>query len=80
MSTRSDDAFTTSLLVGVGLVTAAVLLLRPSVDFGNSVELVQCWPLFIVVLAFAQMVATIKSAINKAGVCSWPETGYWRIP
>ncbi len=60
MSTRSDDAFTTSLLVGVGLVTAAVLLLRPSVDFGNSVELVQCWPLFIVVLAFAQMVATIK--------------------
>jgi hypothetical protein len=60
MSKRSNDPFTTSLLVGVGLVTAGVLLLRPSVDLANSVELVQSWPLFIIVLAFAQMVATIK--------------------
>ncbi len=60
MSKRSDDPFTTSLLVGVGLVTAAVLLMQPSVNFGDAVDLVQCWPLFIVVLAFAQMVATIK--------------------
>jgi uncharacterized membrane protein HdeD (DUF308 family) len=60
MSKRSHDPFTTSLLVGVGLVTAGVLLMRPSVDFANSVDLVQSWPLFIVVLAFAQMVATIK--------------------
>ena len=34
--------------------------MRPSLDFANSVDLVQSWPLFIVVLAFAQMVATIK--------------------
>jgi uncharacterized membrane protein HdeD (DUF308 family) len=60
MSKRSHDPFTTSLLVGVGLVTAGVLLMRPSVDFANSVNLVQSWPLFIVVLAFAQMLATIK--------------------
>ena len=60
MSKRSNDPFTASLLVGVGLVTAGVLLLRPSVDLANSVELVQSWPLFIIVLAFAQMVATIK--------------------
>jgi hypothetical protein len=30
------------------------------VDFANSVNLVQSWPLCIVVLAFAQMLATIK--------------------
>jgi uncharacterized membrane protein HdeD (DUF308 family) len=60
MSTRSKDPFTTSLLIGVGLVTAGVLLMRPSVDFAHSVDLIQSWPLFIVVLAFAQMVATIK--------------------
>ena len=60
MSKRSHDPFTTSLLVGVGLVTAGVLLMRPSVDFANSVTLVQSWPLCIVVLAFAQMLATIK--------------------
>jgi hypothetical protein len=60
MSTRSNDPFTASLLTGVGLVTAAVLLMRPSVDLANSVNLIQSWPLFIVVLAFAQMVATIK--------------------
>jgi hypothetical protein len=60
MSTRSNDPFTASLLTGVGLVTAAVLLMRPSVYLANSVNLIQSWPLFIVVLAFAQMVATIK--------------------
>lgn len=60
MSTRSNDPFTVSLLIGVGLVTAAVLLMRPSVDLPNSVDLVKSWPLFIVVLAFSQMVATIK--------------------
>lgn len=60
MSRRSDDPFTASLLIGVGLVTAGVLLLRPSVDLANSVDLVRSWPLFIIVLAFAQMVATIK--------------------
>ncbi len=60
MSTRSHDPFTASLLTGVGLITAGVLLLRPSPDLANSVALVQSWPLFIVVLAFAQMVTTIK--------------------
>ena len=60
MSTRTSDPFTTTLLFGVALVTAAVLLMLPSVDFANSVNLVQSWPLLIVVLAFAQMVATIK--------------------
>jgi uncharacterized membrane protein HdeD (DUF308 family) len=60
MSTRSNDPFTASLLIGVGLVTAGVLLMRPSVDVSNSVDFVQSWPLFIIVLAFAQMVATIR--------------------
>jgi uncharacterized membrane protein HdeD (DUF308 family) len=60
MSTRSTDPFTASLLIGVALATAGVLLMRPSVDLANSVDLVQSWPLFIVVLAFAQMVATIR--------------------
>jgi hypothetical protein len=60
VSTRSNDPFTASLLIGVALVTAGVLLMRPSVNLVNSVDFVQSWPLFIVVLAFAQMVATIK--------------------
>jgi hypothetical protein len=60
MSTRSNDPFTASLLTGVGLVTTGVLLMRPSGDFTNSVDLVQSWPLFIIVLAFVQMVATIR--------------------
>ena len=60
MSTRSNDPFTVSLLSGVGLVTAGVLLMRPSGDIPNSLDLVQSWPLFIVVLAFAQMIATIR--------------------
>ena len=60
VSKRSDDPFTSSLLIGVALITAGVLLLRPSLDFADSVDLVQSWPLFIVVLAFAQMVATIR--------------------
>jgi hypothetical protein len=60
MSTRSNDPFTAGLLTGVGLVTAGVLLLRQSVDLSHSIELAQSWPLFVIVLAFAQMVATIK--------------------
>jgi uncharacterized membrane protein HdeD (DUF308 family) len=61
MSTRSSDPFTVGLLIGVALVTAGVLLLRQSVDFSHSVALAQSWPLFIIVLAFAQMVATVKA-------------------
>jgi uncharacterized membrane protein HdeD (DUF308 family) len=60
MSTRSNDPFTAALLIGVALVTAGALLLRQSVDLSHSLDLAQSWPLFIIVLAFAQMVATIK--------------------
>jgi uncharacterized membrane protein HdeD (DUF308 family) len=60
MSTRSSDPFTAGLLIGVALVTAGVLLLRQSVDLSHSLALAQSWPLFVVVLAFAQMVATVK--------------------
>jgi uncharacterized membrane protein HdeD (DUF308 family) len=60
MSTRSSDPFTAGLLIGVALVTAGVLLLRQSVDLSHSVALAQSWPLFVIVLAFAQMVATVK--------------------
>lgn len=60
MSTRSKDPFTACLLIGVALVTAGVLLMRSSVDLPHSVDLAQSWPLFIIVLAFAQMVVTIK--------------------
>ena len=60
MSTRSKDPFTASLLMGVALVTTGALLMRQSVELPNSVDLVQIWPLFVIVLAFAQMVVTVK--------------------
>jgi uncharacterized membrane protein HdeD (DUF308 family) len=60
MSTRSRDPFTAPLLIGVALVTAGALLMRQSADLSHSVNLAQSWPLFVIVLAFAQMVATIK--------------------
>jgi hypothetical protein len=60
MSTRSRDPFTAGLLIGVALVTAGVLLLRQSGDLSHTVALAQSWPLFVIVLAFAQMVATVK--------------------
>jgi hypothetical protein len=60
MSTRSHDPFTASLMIGVALVTAGVLLMRQGVELPNSVDLAQSWPLFVIVLAFAQMVATVK--------------------
>ncbi len=60
MSSRSTDPFSACLAIGVALVTAGVLLMRSSVGLPHSVDLAQSWPLFIVVLAFAQMVVTIK--------------------
>lgn len=60
MSRQSHDPFTASLMTGVALVTAGALLMRQGVELPNSVDLVQIWPLFVIVLAFAQMVATVK--------------------
>jgi uncharacterized membrane protein HdeD (DUF308 family) len=60
MSKRSKDPFTAALLIGVALATAGALLLRQSVDLSRSLDLTQSWPLFVIVLAFAQMVATVK--------------------
>lgn len=60
MGMRSKDPFTSSLLVGIALATASALLLRQSVVLPHSVDLVRSWPLFVIVLALAQMVATVK--------------------
>jgi hypothetical protein len=60
MSTRSSDPFTASLLVGVALITAGVLIMRQPAAFAHSIDFAQTWPLFVVVLAFAQMVATVR--------------------
>jgi uncharacterized membrane protein HdeD (DUF308 family) len=60
MSTQSHDPFTASLMTGVALVTAGALLMRQGVELPHSVDLVQIWPVFVIVLAFAQMVATVK--------------------
>jgi hypothetical protein len=60
VSSQSDDPFTASLMTGVALVTAGTLLLRQDAAIPHSVDLVQIWPLFVIVLAFAQMVATVK--------------------
>ena len=60
MSTRLHDPFADGLLIGVATATASVLLLRQSGGLLHSVEFVQIWPLFVIVLAFVQMIATIN--------------------
>jgi hypothetical protein len=60
VSTQYKDPFTASLLIGVGLVTAGALLWRESSGLPDSIDLGRSWPVFIIVLAFAQMVATVK--------------------
>jgi hypothetical protein len=60
MKARIKDPSTVSLLTGVALVTAGVLLTRQSVGLLHSVDLAHSWPLFVIVLAFVQMVATLK--------------------
>jgi cell wall-active antibiotic response 4TMS protein YvqF len=60
MSTRLHDPSADSLLIGVAMATASVLLLRQSTEFPHSVDFVQIWPLFVIVLALAQMLTTLK--------------------
>jgi hypothetical protein len=60
MSARSHDPFADSLLIGVAMATASVLLLRQSPELPHSVDFGHIWPLFVIVLALAQMVATVK--------------------
>ncbi len=60
MKARIKDPFTVSLLTGVALVTAGVLLTRQPAGLLHSVDLAHSWPLIIIVLAFVQMVATLK--------------------
>jgi uncharacterized membrane protein HdeD (DUF308 family) len=60
MSTQSHDPFTASLMIGVAMATAGVLLMRQGLEFPHSLDLAQSWPLLVIVLAFAQMVATVK--------------------
>jgi hypothetical protein len=61
MSTQSHDPFTASLMIGVALATAGALLMRHGVELPHSVDLAQSWPVLVIVLAFAQMVATVKA-------------------
>jgi hypothetical protein len=60
MNVRFKNPSTASLLTGIALVTAAALLTRQSAGLLHSVDLAHGWPLFIIVLAFVQMVATLK--------------------
>jgi uncharacterized membrane protein HdeD (DUF308 family) len=60
MNTRIKDPFTGSLLTGIALVTAGVLLTRQPAGLLHSVDLAHSWPLIVIVLAFVQLVATLK--------------------
>jgi len=60
MNARFKNPSTGSLLTGIALVTAGGLLTRQSAGLLHSVDLAHGWPLFIIVLAFVQMVATLK--------------------
>src|SRR5260370_40371981 len=59
MNARLKNPSTASLLTGIALVTAGALLTR-STGLLHSVDLAHGWPLFIIVLAFVQMIATLK--------------------
>jgi uncharacterized membrane protein HdeD (DUF308 family) len=60
MNARIKDLSTVSLLTGVALVTAGVLLTRQPAGLLHSVDLARSWPLIFIVLAFVQMVTTLK--------------------
>jgi hypothetical protein len=60
MSTRLHDPFADSLLIGIATATASALLLRQSAGLPHSVDFVHIWPLFLIVLALVQMVATLE--------------------
>jgi hypothetical protein len=60
MNPRVRDLSTGHLLIGGGLITAGALLLRQSVGLFHSIDLARSWPIFIIVLAFAQLAATLK--------------------
>jgi hypothetical protein len=60
MNARLKDHSTGSLLTGGALVTAGVLLTRQNVGLLHSVDLAHGWPLFVIVLAFVQLAATLK--------------------
>ena len=60
MTTRARELSTGRMLTGGALITAGALLLRQSMDLLHSIDLAHSWPLFVIVLAFAQLAATIK--------------------
>jgi hypothetical protein len=60
MTMQIRDLSTGHLLTGGALVTAGVLLMRQSVGLVHVVDLAHGWPVFVIVLAFAQLGATLK--------------------
>jgi hypothetical protein len=60
MNARIKDLSTGSLLTGIALVTAGALLTRQNVGLLQSVDLAHSWPLFVIVLAFVQLAATLQ--------------------
>jgi len=60
MNARIKDPSAISLLTGVALVTAGILLTRQPAGLLHSVDLAHSWPLIVIVLAFVQMVATLR--------------------
>jgi hypothetical protein len=60
MNARLENPSTASVLTGIALVTAAVLLTRQSAGLLHSVDFAHGWPLFVIVLAFVQLVATLN--------------------
>jgi hypothetical protein len=60
MNARFKNPSTASLLTGIALVTAGALLTRQPVGLLHTVDIAHGWPLFVIVLAFVQMIATIN--------------------
>jgi hypothetical protein len=60
MNTQIRDLSTGHLLTGGALVTAGVLLMRQSAGLVHAVDLAHGWPLFVIMLAFVQLAATLR--------------------
>jgi hypothetical protein len=60
MNARIKDPSTVSLLTGIALVTAGALLTRQPAGLLHSVDLAHSWPLLVIVLAFVQLVTTLR--------------------
>jgi cell wall-active antibiotic response 4TMS protein YvqF len=60
MNTRIQDLSTTRLLTGGALIAAGALVALRAVGLLHFLDLARSWPLFVIVLAFVKIGATLR--------------------